>query len=85
MIHKGYRPLFIDKTSLRNGVSLGIHWDWKRWRFDFYFMNFALCVGRVPIWEHPDWGDIAVSGSWHERNKDEVVEFYIFPRNNLDK
>ena len=76
----GYRFFFADSYKLVNGVSLGIHVDWKRWRFDVHLLNWTFSFGRVPIWNHAEWGDLAASGSWHDRNVDTVQEEYLYPR-----
>lgn len=75
-----YQMLFIDKMNFENGFSFGIHIDYKRFRIDFHILNRTISIGKVPVWNHEEWGDLAASGSWHERNYPVLKEEYLGPR-----
>lgn len=62
-----YRWMFIDKLQLREGVSFGLHWDWRRFRVDLHIANVIISIGKVPIYRTNESKLIAVSGSYHDR------------------
>ena len=84
----GFRAFFVDSSTLADGVSLGVHIDWLRYRIDIHIWNRTFSFGRVPIWNSSQWGDLAASGNWHDRNVDDWIvgndtEPYLGPRLKL--